>query len=217
MKSVEPLYHPVMQRWAADEADARRYLRQLVLSQPQRLGPDTFLDRLPLPLAEYGRHVRQERRETLARMHRVRDDAAKAAAQAMVERIAARDGEIQQALRDLTGEARIAYLAGLIPQDRDRVATQDERAAAVALRKTAIMAGAVRKRLGCTATELNRWHGDGRLPHLFIRKISIEKLTDCRFWSAEQVEEAVEAVTIWREQDAIRKRFARTGIQRANI
>jgi hypothetical protein len=99
MKSVEPIYQRVMQRWAIDEADARRYLRQLVLSQPQRLGTDAFLGRLRLPLAEFGRRVRQERREEVALTQRMREDGAKAMAQATAERIMARNSSNDQMSR----------------------------------------------------------------------------------------------------------------------
>jgi len=45
------------------------------------------------------------------------------------------------------------------------------RRAAIDLRRDSLLAGKVRAALGCTVAELNRWHADGRLPHLFIRAI----------------------------------------------
>lgn len=95
----------------------------------------------------------------------------------------------------------------------NRVATGPERAVAIVLRKTALMSGDVRKQLGCTLTKLDRWHADGRLPHLFTRKMRFEKATTSRFWSAGRVADATVAVPAWREQDKIRKAYARSGLR----
>lgn len=104
-----------------------------------------------------------------------------------------------------TGEARIVFLAGLSPDERDEIATRAERAEAIALRKAALLAGKFRDALGCTATELDRWDADGRLPHLYVRVLPFERKTHCRFWSEAQVAAAVAQVPFWRQQDRVVK------------
>jgi hypothetical protein len=110
-----------------------------------------------------------------------------------------------------TGEA-IAFLAGLAPVDRDRLATTEERRAAIALRKTSLLKGKVLAALGCTATELERWHADGRLPHLFVRRLTIGeagKVQECRFWAQEVVTAAQPQTEGWRAQDQVARRRKR--------
>ena len=101
------------------------------------------------------------------------------------------------------GEA-VPYLAGLSPADRDLLATKEERRAAIALRQTAMLKGKVQAALGCTAPELERWHADGRLPHLFVRTLQLEvagKAQPCRFWAQEVVTAVASQVEAWRRQD----------------
>jgi hypothetical protein len=98
----------------------------------------------------------------------------------------------------------VSYLAGLSPADRDLLATKAERRAAIALRKTAMLKGKVLAALGCTATELERWHADGRLPHVFTRVLRLEvagKAQPCRFWAQETVMAAQGQVAVWRARD----------------
>ena len=61
----------------------------------------------------------------------------------------------------------IMFLASLDPADRDALATKEERAAAIAMRKLCVMSGHVRQALQCSVTELDRWDADGRLRHLY--------------------------------------------------
>jgi hypothetical protein len=209
----DPIFERVMCRWAKDPDGAKLYLGKVVVQEPARAGSDAFLSRLPLPLAEHGRQARDAHAAKVARTARDKVEADEAREQAEVARKLARLREIQTALAPLSGLTRITALAGLTTEERDRVATGPERTAAIAMRKTALMSGDVRKRLRCTTAELNRWHADGRLPHLFTRKMAFEKATLCRLWSAEQITEAEAHLPAWREQDRIRKTFARTGLK----
>lgn len=108
-----------------------------------------------------------------------------------------------------------AFLAGLPPAECDAISTQAERKAAIALRKNGILAGKVKAALKCTQKELDRWSADGRLPHLFVRVLSFEKATPCRFWDADIVDAAVDRVDAWRLQDQIKKTFKRRGLKAA--
>lgn len=204
-----------MHRWAKDPDGAKFYLGKVVVQEPARAGSDDFLERLPLPLAEHGRQARDAHAAKIARTARDKAVAAETRQEAEAARKEARRLEIQTALAPLSGLTRITALAGLSPEERDRVATGPERTAAIAMRKTALMSGDVRKRLRCTTAELNRWHADGRLPHLFTRKMAFDKATICRFWSADQIAAAVTHLPDWREQDQIRRTFARSGLKPA--
>jgi len=115
----------------------------------------------------------------------------------------------------LTGDSKIIFLAGLSPGDRDEIAHPAERRAAIALRKTGIMASKVRAALACSATELDRWDADGRLPHLYVGMVILRfgKATLCRFWASGAVEAAKLNLSAWREQDSTRKIFSRRGIR----
>ena len=70
-----------------------------------------------------------------------------------------------------------------------------------------------RAALGCTQTELDRWDADGRLRHLFVRKLQFERATVCRFWDAASVAEAAEKVAAWRKQDKTRTTCRRRGLR----
>ncbi len=99
----------------------------------------------------------------------------------------------------LAGDARIRWLAGLAPSERDAIAAKDERAAAVALRAGGITSGRVQIRLACSARELNAWDKAGLLPHLFKRRIQMDFGSQvARFWLADDVKAAIPHVDQWR-------------------
>ncbi len=115
-----------------------------------------------------------------------------------------------EALREekerFSGDARIRWLAGLAPSDRDRIATKDERAQAVALRTRSITSARVRGRLGCTSRELDAWDRSGRLPHLFRRRIQMDfGSVTARFWLPDDVEAVASMVHTWRATTSIRR------------
>ena len=70
----------------------------------------------------------------------------------------------------------------------------------------------VREALGCSLPEINRWSADGRLPHLFSRKIQVHRTVTARFWESDRVRATTAQVAVWREQDTIRRRFKRQGL-----
>lgn len=211
----DPIFKRVMRLWTIDPDKAKLYLGKVVVQEPERAGSEAFLNQLPIPLAEHGRKIGDVHAAKVLRTARDKAEAAEARQQAENARKQARLRKLQTSLALLSGLARITALAGLTSEERDRIATGPERTAAIAMRKTALRSDDVRRQLQCTSSELNRWDSDGRLPHLFIKKTTFEKTTNCRFWSAEQIAEAVAYLPAWREQDRIRKTFARTNLKPA--
>lgn len=101
------------------------------------------------------------------------------------------------------------WLASLPPEERKRLGTPAERKEAVALRKRCLKTGAVRDRLQCSLTELNRWDAEGLLPHLYTRKMPLSvagRAVSCRFWLEDDVAAAADCVAQWREAYQQRKR-----------
>lgn len=201
----DPIFERLIQRWSRDPEAAKVYFGKVVVSEPERAGCEHFLARLPPALAEHGRQAlanhmakvtrKAQEKAASAEFRRNRDNARKRA----------HDAEIQATVARLSGIARIRYLASLDIEARERFATRLERNTAIAMRRAALESDKVRKHLGCTNTELNRWDGDGRLPHLFSRKTGLADSTICRFWSQEQVAAAVDQIDTWRERDANRQ------------
>ncbi len=95
----------------------------------------------------------------------------------------------------------IVFLASLDPAERDKLATKEERAAAIGMRKLSVMSGRVRQTLQCTVTELDRWDADGRLRHTKRVDAGWGKHTVCRFWHVLDVEHAMSLVDVWRASD----------------
>lgn len=201
----DPIFERLMHRWSRDPEAAKVYFGKVVVSEPERAGCEHFLARLPPALAEHGRQAlanhmakvtrKAQEKAASTEFRRNRDNARKRA----------HDAEIQATVVRLSGTARIQYLAGLDIEARERFATRLERNAAIAMRRSALASDKVRKHLGCTNAELNRWDADGRLPHLFSRKTGLADSTICRFWSQEQVAAAVDQTGTWRERDANRQ------------
>jgi hypothetical protein len=126
-------------------------------------------------------------------------------------RLAALTTELEAARQAGTA---VAYLAGVSPHDRDQLATKEERREAIALRKTGMLKGKVLVALGCTATELERWHADGRLPHLYTRVLALAvagKAQPCRVWAQDVVTAAQTQVPHWRALDQAQPR-GRSGL-----
>jgi hypothetical protein len=212
---VDRMYARTMQRWSSDREAGIRYLLSAI-GTLDHVTRQALIARLPLPLAE-------RVREGLAARTRKKQDAEfLAAARALEAKLttearAAGEKERMASLltkkSELADDPLVAFLAGLAPADRDKIATPAERRDAVALRKTSLLAGKVKALLGCTTTELDRWDADGRLPHLYVRVLQFERATPCRFWSETQVTSAVANIAIWREQDRTRKIFGRRGLR----
>jgi hypothetical protein len=214
----DPIFERLMHRWSHDPEAAKVYFGKVVVSEPERAGCECFLVLLPPALAEHGRQAlanhmaevtrKAQKKAASAEFRRNRDDARKKA----------HDAEIHATIARLSGIARIRYLASLDIEARERFATRLERNTAIAMRRSALTSEKVRKHLGCTKTELNRWDADGRLPHLFSRKTSSADSTICRLWSQEQVAAAVDQVDTWREGDANRQTApAQNAIERTEL
>ena len=104
------------------------------------------------------------------------------------------------------------WLASLPPTEREHLATPGERKEAVALRKRCLKTSAVRERLQCSLTELNRWDAEGLLPHLYTRKMLLSvagRAVSCRFWLEDDVAAVADSVARWREQYRQRKKAER--------
>ena len=83
------------------------------------------------------------------------------------------------------------------------------------LPKRSLTSTAVLERLGCTRTELNRWADDGRLPPDGERSTMLGGSYHrwLRAWLPETVEAAAPNIVVWREQDAVKRQFNRSGLK----
>lgn len=212
---VDRLYARAMQRWSSDREEAVRYLWSAtgMLDNTTR---QKLIARLPLPLAQRvrdGDAAKARAKQDAQFLAAVKAHEARLATESRASREKERVTSLLAKKSDLAGDPLIAFLAGLAPEDRDKIATLAERRDAVALRKASLLAGKVKALLGCTTTELDRWDADGRLPHLYRRVLQFERATSCRFWSEVQVALAVTNVAIWREQDRTRKIYGRRGLR----
>ena len=210
-KFADKIINRALARWnRPGHGDAVRYL----VASLGQIGPDVqcaILTRLPPaitePLAPYLQKAKNKRLQRAAEAQAAIDARAAAAerAAAHVAKLKADYAQFRD-MSDIIGDnALVGFLAGLPPKERNSVAAPAERRAAIALRKRCVMTGAVRKALGCTLAELNRWDADGRLPHVFKRVIHYERATECRFWSSEMIGRATDLVADWREQDKKRR------------
>jgi hypothetical protein len=199
---------------AYKRGDGSRYTKAvLATSTPE--DAEVIIARLPPSVArEMHEYLAQKAKVRLARAREKQEKAKVLLALAKEEQQKAKVNRaslrVSLRLARANGTAT-TYLASLSPSERNAIATKEERAAAIELRKTAIMTGATCAALGCSRRELDRWDADGRLPHLFTKRIRFEKLTTCRFWALADVERAKQYVDAWRQQD----RNARTHRKRA--
>jgi hypothetical protein len=106
----------------------------------------------------------------------------------------------------------VRFLAGLPPIERDNLATDDERRKAIDMRKDSLPTSRACEAIGCTKTELNRWDEEGKLPHLYQKKISIPgaKATMARYWNLKDIDHARAKISEWREEWSNRKSMRRT-------
>lgn len=109
-------------------------------------------------------------------------------------------------------DERIRALARLTGQKMRGV--KAEREAAMAVRRSSLTANAVCRVLDCTQTELDRWDRDGRLPHLFTKRMDFGvKVVQGRMWALEDVEAAVLKTPTWRAEDSEAKARRRASQQ----
>jgi hypothetical protein len=116
-----------------------------------------------------------------------------------------------QALRAMALDPRLAGRAK--QQEERRAAMQAALAAMPVLPRTSLISTSVIEQLGCSLVELNRWASDGRLPADGKRSTLLGGgyTKWLRAWLPETIEGARPALASWREQDKIRKAFARRG------
>jgi len=146
-----------------------------------------------------------------------RQGEAKAAIQAAQDQDRNRLAQAQAMASDLqrtrnVGQATV-FLAGLTMAERAQCgATRQELADAIELRRGCIRSTRVKEVLSCSDTELKRWAGDGRLPVLFRRRMpsSTAGITlDVRHWDLQLVDDALQHLEKWRDDDTLAKRQKR--------
>ena len=106
------------------------------------------------------------------------------------------------------GQAAV-FLAGLTMAERALCnATKKEVDAAVDMRRNCVRSTKLKEILKCTETELKRWSTDGRLPVMFRRRMasSVGVTLDLRHWDGVLIQEALQHLSQWREDDARAKR-----------
>jgi len=207
------IHHRAMARWPTQPEWA---LECLVADLEGSRLSVSQLAPLPLPLAEGARRVQA----ALAQLRAIRRVEAHQQAQRWVEQATVqasleeqRQADLRVDLAECAPQGRARFLASLDPMDRDAIGEKADRRTAVELRKASAMAGQACAAVSCTRTELDRWDEDGRLPHLFIKRVHIHRMVDCRFWNLGELAAAKEQLEAWREQDRVRKRFKRVGLK----
>ncbi len=80
--------------------------------------------------------------------------------------------------------------------------------AAIEMRRNCIHSTKLKEILQCTDTELKRWSEDGRLQVMFRRRMpsSVGVTLGLRHWDAALVQEALQHINQWREDDVLSKR-----------
>jgi hypothetical protein len=187
---------------------AVRYGLALLLGLP---GHDaSVLSAIPLPVAVALRSALKQRPRDKAAASAAMTQSSRTAASKALTRL---DGLRGQLVSARANGAAARFLAGLKPIDRDAIGLPAERRLAIALRSTGISSTAARKLLACSMAELDRWHGDGRLPHLYKREMSLSRMVEARFWDPAAVESARDQVENWRAQDRVRAVHKRKGLK----
>ena len=110
-------------------------------------------------------------------------------------------------------KGRAIFIAGLEAEDRKNLGSPTEIKLAAELRKQCILASDAISILGCTPTEFKRWTDEGRIPHLFIKKIRIAKWVEARFWLPEKLDIIKPLLDTWRKEWEICKRDRRSQIK----
>ncbi|WP_200152977.1 hypothetical protein [Chromatium okenii] len=128
----------------------------------------------------------------------------------------------EQLLRDMVEQCRsdgslTRWLAGLSPQQRDKLGTPAERHAAIALRKQGVTASIARQILNCSLTELNRWTQENRLQVLYQRTLMLPKQTLARFWLRSDLEAVIPQLVAWLSEWNQRKTAKRTRLRLVKV
>lgn len=143
----------------------------------------------------------------LARREQERAAVAARAAECEAKRVEARERAAAALVQARDDGNEIFFLASLDPAVRDKIATKEERAAALDMRSTSIMCFCATKFLGCTRTELDRWDADERCPHLFLVLNPVYRSkAPARKWALLTLSAAKDRVGEWRAQDALAPR-----------
>ena len=106
------------------------------------------------------------------------------------------------------GQATV-FLAGLTMAERALCkATNQEIDAAIDMRRNCIRSTKLKEILQCSDTELKRWSEDGRMPVMFRRRMpsSVGVTLDVRHWDAALVQDALQHINQWRDDDVLAKR-----------
>lgn len=106
------------------------------------------------------------------------------------------------------GQATV-FLAGLTMAERALCkATKKEVDAAIDMRRNCVRSTKLKEILQCTDAELKRWSEDGRMPVMFRRRMpsSVAVTIDVRHWDVALVQEALQHINQWREDDVLAKR-----------
>jgi len=101
------------------------------------------------------------------------------------------------------------FLAGLTMAERTLCkATKKEVDAAIDMRRNCVRSTKLKEILRCTDAELKRWSEDGRMPVMFRRRMpsSVGVTLDVRHWDVALVQEALQHINQWREDDVLAKR-----------
>ncbi|MCG5531526.1 hypothetical protein LRD18_11795 [Halorhodospira halochloris] len=196
---------------------AEAYLRYEQIPSRKRSAIDGLLSSLEHERLRQGAREAERRRAAKRRREEERRARSRAEAESERERVRrAYEDDLERIARVRSEDGDAAKEAARTDwrvEQLDPALDSGERERVRELRKTAMWGAAVRKRLGCTRTELDRWDADGRLPHGIKRTVPAPKTTPGRKWFAEDVEAAAERVERWRQIDRERKRARRTRLR----
>jgi hypothetical protein len=187
-KSAEPVVFAdrmldrALRRWRRDEADAVRYAATVIcqhnLASLVNALPSPFAERVRVVVDEFDRHqeeregrrkTAQERRQKIVQERRQKRLQEKQEKQRKIEqeRLQERQRKLRRAallasIAGLQGEARIRFLADLVPVERNLIATPAEQLKLFALRKDSLPAGKARRKtakqyIGTTELRANGW------------------------------------------------------------
>jgi delta 1-pyrroline-5-carboxylate dehydrogenase len=123
------------------------------------------------------------------------------------------DLAITTSLVTLSGPSRIRYIASLAPEDRIRFASKQEQREGVDLRKSCVTTYNARTLIEATQTEFDRWVDDGLITPVFIKRISVGKMVNARYWSTAELEALKARIPTLRETWAARKKARRTKLK----
>jgi len=194
-------------------SEASAYLAQCFKS-PDQL--EQFLNRATLPaqvLITSAQDIIRARQ--IRKVEKLRKEAKAEANDERMRKEEARrhDLVITDALTTLSGLARIRYIASLSPEDRIRFASKQEQRECVDLRKSCVTTYNARTLIAATQTEFDRWVNDGLLTPVFVKRISVGKMVNARYWSTVELEAFKDQLFALRESWAKRKTARRTKLK----